>query len=94
MKNKKYLILGIVTILSICFFLVITTLPEPESCNNMQIIFMKPGEELNSPFLANHPYGAIIVPEINKVIGNTKILECKNFRVSDYINLGGLDENK
>lgn len=55
-------------------------------CNNIQEVYLKASEIKYASEIADKTKGVVIIPEMNQIVANTEILECKDFDYSNYIN--------
>lgn len=94
MKNNKesYISLGIfllgVFFLSSLFYL--EKQPNDISnskvdCSSLGVFFLKPSQEyMSNKLLAKYPNNLVVIPETNKIYGNTGVLDC-GYNPWDYI---------
>ncbi len=88
MKTKYWLMIG-VFVIAVSVGLILYDFPEKIDCNSYGAIFLKPSESTQSSKIADSLSVVVVVPEENKIIARTEILECLSFEYQRYINWEG-----
>ena len=94
MKTKYFVMLGIFGLLISSFFLIgIFYNPlEKIDCDSYGAIYLKSSESNKSSEIADSLSVVVAVPEENKIIARTEILECPSFDYNSYLNMEGYVE--
>lgn len=89
MKTRTQIIIITLTILlvALTFSFIQYNLEQKKiNCNNLGVIYLKQSELQKGIEIRNkNPNTITVFPELNKVVANSKVLECPNFDYSEYI---------
>lgn len=84
MKNKTIAILVIILLVGagVCYYFYRT----PDKCNEVGVLFIKPEEK----DLVKNKNLIVSIPEENKLIASSEMLECESYKAVLDLNIGDL----